>query len=96
MIKNTLKCGADTPSVDPDSEDRSEVIRFDEAAARRKVVGIFSQVWDTRHDLESAVENVYITGSKPCLANAVTVGTDCSGIETPIQAPEKEGISFIH
>ena len=91
----TLESGANTPAVDPDELDNPEYTRFEEAAARRKAVGLYNQVWGTRHDVQSAIENVYITGSTPRLANAITVGTDCSGIETPIQALEKE-LSLIH
>jgi DNA (cytosine-5)-methyltransferase 1 len=45
----------------------------------------------TKYNLEFIEEPVYLHGSLP-----LRIGTDCSGIEAPIQALQQLGIPFIH
>ena len=40
----TLESGANTPAVDLNELDNPEYTRFEEAAARRKAVGLYNQV----------------------------------------------------
>ena len=70
----SLESGADTPAVNPDDLDNPEYTRFEEAAARRKAVGLYNRVWGTKHDVQSAIDNVYITGFRSRPAGAGKVG----------------------
>ena len=80
----------------PEKEITDEYVRIAEASARRKAIGLYNEVWETNHDILSARESLFVEGTKPKSDNTVSVGTDCSGIEAPLQALDNLQVYYKH
>ena len=80
----------------PETEDRVEMCRFMEAAARPKAIKMYNQAWGTKLNIQSARESLFVEGTKPMTATTPSVGTDCSGIDTPLLALDNMEVSYVH
>ena len=86
-MKNKIRKDKDSTSLQgqmgppvycyPEKENSAEIFRMMEAAARRRAVGLYNEVWGTNHDILSARESLFVEGTKPKTDNTVSVGTDC-------------------